>query len=114
MQCACVQTAVLDEAAQAHPDTWWWLKGDGCDINEGLKESTKLQWSGDVDLNDGCLQEQYESYRKRLAFAEQVGLTNEHNETVQQVGVVSDEIAEDLKFIHSGKCSYMIFNGDIN
>ena len=43
-----VQTIALDEAAQAHPESWWWLKTDGCDIVKGLKESTKLQWSGDV------------------------------------------------------------------
>ncbi len=43
------------EASQAHPGSWWWLKADGCDITIGLRESTKLEWSGDVDLNDGSL-----------------------------------------------------------
>jgi len=41
---------VLDEAAKLNHDTWWWLKVDGCDLIKGLKESTKLMWSGDVDL----------------------------------------------------------------
>ena len=74
-----MQTIVLDEAAQA-PDSWWWLKTDGCDIVKGLKESTKLQWSGDVDLNDGSLQEQYETYGKHLEFVKKLGLNIEHCE----------------------------------
>ena len=49
------------EAARTNPDVWWWLKANGCDITKGLKESVKLQWSGDVDLNDGALQEQCEA-----------------------------------------------------
>ena len=28
---------------------------DGCDINEGLKESVRTKWSGDFDLNDGSI-----------------------------------------------------------
>lgn len=60
------QTTVLDEAAKTHPNSWWWLKTDGCDVTEGLMESTKLVWNGDVDLNDGKLLQQYEAYRTRL------------------------------------------------
>lgn len=63
-----VQSVVLNEACLAHPDSWWWLKADGCDIISGLKESAKLEWSGDIDLNDGKLQEQYQAYREHLAF----------------------------------------------
>ena len=54
---------VLDEAAEHNPDAWWWLKADGCDINKGLKETSKLERSGDVDLTDGSLQEKYETFR---------------------------------------------------
>ena len=59
-----MQVAVLDDAAISHPNSWWWLKADGCDINKGLKESVQQKWSGDVDLNDGHLQKQYEAYQK--------------------------------------------------
>ena len=31
----------------------WWIKADGCDLVKGLFESTKGEWSGDVDLNSG-------------------------------------------------------------
>jgi len=40
------------------------LKADGCNIVKGLKESTKLQWSGDVDLANGALEEQYKAYKE--------------------------------------------------
>ena len=60
--------------AAHHPGAWWWLKADGCDINKGLKESAKLKWSGDVDLSDGSLQEQYDNYKKHLERAKTVGL----------------------------------------
>ena len=100
-----IQTAVLDSAAQAHPDSWWWLKADGCDITEGLMESTKLQWNGDVDLNDSSLQKQYEAYRDRLRFTESVGLDGEHSDVIGQLTKVTSDISDDLAFIHSGKTS---------
>jgi len=55
--------AVLDDAARSHPDSWCRLKADGCDINKGLKESVQQKWSGDVDLNDGQVEKQYEAYQ---------------------------------------------------
>jgi len=58
------QPNVLDEATESNPGALWWLKADGCNINKGLKETTRLQWSGDVDLGDGALQ--FESYKLRL------------------------------------------------
>ena len=49
-----LQLNVLDEAAQHNPDAWWWLKADGYDVSKGLKESSRLEWSGDVDLVMDC------------------------------------------------------------
>ena len=69
--------SVLDEAAAHNPGVWWWLKADGCDVNKGLKESAKLEWSGDVDLSDGSLQEQYDRYKQHLERAGTVGLHKE-------------------------------------
>ena len=69
-----LQLNVLDEAAQHNPNARRWLKADGCDINKGLKESSRLEWSGDVDLGDGLLQEQHKNYRNRLKSAEKIGL----------------------------------------
>ena len=60
------QTHVLDEAVKCHPDEWWWVKADGCDLNSGLAESTRGVWTGDVDFNDGALDKQYRKYNDRL------------------------------------------------
>jgi len=69
---------VLDEAAKQNPDAWWWIKADGCDIN---KESSRLEWSEDVDLADGSLQEKYSKYKECLKAAANIGL---HDENVLQ------------------------------
>ena len=47
-----LQINVLDEASATHPSSYWWIKGDGCDIVKGISESVSGKWSGDVDLND--------------------------------------------------------------
>ena len=66
---------MLDAAARRSPNARWWMKGDGCDLTEGLKESTHLRWSGDVDLDDGELQREYQHYRETLSF---VAFTGNH------------------------------------
>ena len=63
-----VQVSVLDQAASIHPDSSWWIKADGVDVLPGLGESMRMEWSGDVDLNDGSLQRQYDAYIQRLDF----------------------------------------------
>ena len=59
---------MLESAHFANPDCNWWLKGDGCDIVQGLGESTRLVWSGDVDLNNGEVEKMYQTYRSLLDF----------------------------------------------
>jgi len=82
--------SVLDEAVQHNLNAWWWLKADGCDINKGLKESSRLEWSGDVDLADGLLLETYNEYRKRLDTAQNIGLHGDN--VVQELANVLDTI----------------------
>ncbi|XP_065893229.1 uncharacterized protein [Dysidea avara] len=94
-----IQASVLDEAAKSTHDTWWWLKADGCDITKGLKESTKMLWSGDVDLADGSLQKQYEEYRKRLKTVEMVALSRQS--ACRELEEVLCDVKKDLQFIHS-------------
>ena len=69
-----LQSAILQSAAEFNPKAWWWIKGDGVDAVKGLWESTKGQWSGDADLNDGVLNELYEDYQQRLAKVSTLGL----------------------------------------
>ena len=56
-----------------HPESWWWVKADGCDIVRGLKESVKMEWSGDVELNDGKVAMLHAEYKSRLRFLQDVG-----------------------------------------
>ena len=58
----------MDEAARILPDEEWWIKSDGCDVVQGLTESMKLEWGGDVDLGDDTLQRQYEDYLSQLTL----------------------------------------------
>ena len=94
-----VQGTVLDDAAKHHPHSWCWLKADGCDVNLGLKESVKRQWSGDVDFNDGLLQKQHDAYISRIEQANTIGL--EGGSVVDQLTLLSSNLKEDLKFISS-------------
>ena len=96
-----IQGTVLDDAAKHHPDSWWWLQADGCDINPGLKESVKCQWSGNVDLNDGLLQKQHDAYISRIEQANTIGL--EGGSVADQLTLLSSDL-KDLKFINSGNC----------
>ena len=90
----------MDEAARINPDAWWWLKADGCEIVKGLKESVKLQWSGDVDLADGSLQKKYDDYMKCLRMAEVVG-KNIRN-AGKELSDILEDINKNLDFIQSG------------
>ncbi|XP_065892094.1 uncharacterized protein [Dysidea avara] len=94
-----IQLTVLDEAAKCNVGAWWWLKADGCDIVKGLKESTKLQWSGDVDLADGALQKQYKAYQQRLDVTKAMGLKRESR--VQDLTTALSSLSKDLEFVQS-------------
>ena len=98
---------MLDDAAKHQPNCWWWLKADGCDINPGLKESVKCVWSGDVDLNDGALQKQYNAYISRIEQAKTMGTECSPLQVADQLMLLSSELKEDLKCIDSGEYIYL-------
>ena len=62
----------MDEAARVHPQSWWWVKADGCDLVSGLSESVRGQWNGAVDLNDNSLQQQFKAYQYELEFVKKI------------------------------------------
>ncbi len=62
------QTEVIERFCQSNPCASVWIKGDGVDIQKGLCESVRGEWSGDVDLNDGKLQEMFTKYRKHVEW----------------------------------------------
>lgn len=65
---------MLQKAIESDPNTRWWIIGDGVDVVKGICESVKGQWSGDVDLNDGKLNNLYQVYQQRLQMVSGVGL----------------------------------------
>ena len=92
-----MQTYVLDEAAKHHPNAWWWLKADGCDVVNGLAESMRGAWSGDVDLNDGELQQQHKAYQDRLARIECMKYTPDREQLCDHLHSIIDHLKEDLE-----------------
>ena len=75
------------------------------DVVEGLSESVRLDWSGDVDLDDGSLQLQYETYITRLNFLKGLRL-KDHTHLIQELQLNQEDLMCDLASIH--KCEYDI------
>lgn len=66
---------MLHKAVSLSSDTtWWWIKGDGCDVVKGIWESTRGVWSGDVDLNDGKLKSFQQKYQQQIEWCNGIGL----------------------------------------
>jgi len=91
---------LLVEAAKSNPEAWWWLKADGCDITKNLKELVKQQWSGDIDLNDGCFQQKYDDCKKRLGKADKIGL--QKDKAGEDLNCVLEDLVKDSDFIYLG------------
>lgn len=87
-------------------DTWWWIKGDGCDVVKGICESTRGEWSGDVDLNDGHLKDLQQRFKEQLQWTEGIGLEqrSDINCLKRDLTTAMESTDADLEFIHSGKC----------
>lgn len=75
---------------------------------KGLKESVNLKWSGDVDINDGQLQKQYEEYVSRLESIKKAGLVQECA-CVELMHLLED-ITKDLHNVQSGMQNQCIDN----
>ena len=71
------------------------------DVVAGLGESLRLQWTGDVDLNDGELSKQYQLYRSRLAFVGSLISTSTH--LLDDLEKLHRELATDLAYIVKSK-----------
>ena len=60
-----------------------------------------MKWSGDVDLNDGCLQRDYDAYQQRLKQIKKIGLSDQSN-VCDQLNALLDSLNIDLEFLNSG------------
>lgn len=95
--------SVLDEAAKAHPNTWWWIKADGADLVSGLGESVKGVWSGDVDLADGALAKFKEDHQRQIDHISKLGQATSQLEITKDLTVVEQEVIQDAIFLSSSK-----------
>ena len=95
---------------KANPDAMWWIKGDGCDIVPGLCELVQLKWSGDVDLNDGKVQNDYKLYKSKLDFMSGLGLGSRQERSTNQADlkVVYQQIRSDNEFATKGTLNLML------
>ena len=91
---------MMKEALNSDPDVWWWVKGDGVDVVKGVGESVRGIWSGDVDLNDGALDELFREYQKVRADAAEIGLGQRRHKAA---------ICEDISVAMGNLKNYLIF-----
>ena len=99
------QSSVLRKAALSDQDVWWWIKGDGVHVVKGLGESVGGEWCGDVDLNDGILNQLFQDYRRLLEEASQIGLgERKHSANIAtDLTAAAERVEGYLTFIHDGK-----------
>lgn len=89
----------MDELKKANPEGRYWIKLDGTDIKEGLMESMRGKWNGDVDLLDGKVNELRKEYDSRLEVLKQ---TASKNVTFTFISSVVKELKTDVEFLTSG------------
>lgn len=88
------------------------MKADGCDIVSGLAESTRGIWSGDVNLNDGNLEHNYQTYKDRLTSIQKLQLNSSDRTGLSaQLEYFNAQVKEDLEFSSASKskCKYYIY-----
>jgi len=101
-----IQTKIREKLAESNPDVYWWLKGDG---TEGLWQSASGEWAGDVDLNDGKLQQQYCRYKLRMEEIDSIGLNKPLAETRSKLSHELVVVRNDPEFVFQGVCLYNLF-----
>ena len=88
--------------------TQWWIKGDGTDVVKGLWESVSGEWAGDVDLNDGKLQEAYKKHQDTIKWVKSIGLESQSIEHIkQQLMKAKDMISTEISFVSNGTICVM-------
>ena len=97
---------VIERAASSSPNCHWWIKGDGVDVTKGLWESTRGEWAGDVDLNDGQLQALYHKLQEWLLWVGGLGLQQRGGveATRSDLDLALTDVSSDLAFILCGTC----------
>ncbi|XP_028407520.1 uncharacterized protein LOC114530130 [Dendronephthya gigantea] len=99
-----IQASALKFLQEAHPGGRWWLKADGTDIQEGLRESMRNEWSGDFDLGDGELKLKHSKYIKYLEFVRNIGLNKRTSpdDIKKDLEEMCSKLSTEKEFLSSG------------
>ena len=67
------------------------------------------EWSGDIDLNDGQLQQMFEQYQSRLQFISAIGLDErrDHGLILTDLKQENQSLENDLEFLAASMCVYV-------
>ncbi len=70
----------------------------------------KLDWSGDVDLNDGKVAVLHSEYKSHLSFLEAVGKDRRKGRLVIMADLcqIQENLKANLTFLSSGKSSLLV------
>lgn len=96
--------AALKHLQGIYPSGRWWIKGDGTDIQAGLQESMRNEWSGDVYLEDGNLKEKHDGYVKYLEFVRGIGVKQRRSYESIKVDLQKqlERMVPERLFLHEG------------
>ena len=91
----------MDEAKRLQQNAEWWIKADGVDVVSGLSESVTLQWSGDVDLNNGMVEKMHNPYLKRVKYIiEHTRLSKDPEDLNHGFQRLRKDLFDELKFVN--------------
>lgn len=96
------KVGMLDSVAKTHPTSYWWVKGDGCDLNQGLCESVQGLCSGDVDLNDGSLEKEFYTYKQHLSDIGEIGMKGSNEQLKSDLLKEQSCLSTEITFITRG------------
>lgn len=100
---AAIKEEILDSIAAANPGGRCWIKADGCDVQNGLCESIRHQWSGDTDLEDGSLNALYAKYMDRRLSISNLGLAERALTMTDDLVQLVTELEGDKLFLVQGE-----------
>ena len=93
---------MLNEASRLHPQSWWWIKADACDLVSGLGTSVEGKWSGDVNLHIEELELLYEEYKKRIQFLKSLD-EKDSGDLLTSLSYAKENLIIDVTFIDSSE-----------
>ena len=98
-----LQISALEQLKSCNPDGRFWLKIDGTDVKEGLMESQKRAWNGDVDLGDGKLQELRKEYYDKVERMKLLQISTIPQQSLQSICKTTiAELQEEILYLSAG------------